>query len=41
MRLSTFEDLDKAVLDWFTQQRVQGTTVLAPITANQAKIFSR
>lgn len=36
---TTFEDLDKAVLDWFSQQRAQGTSVSGPIIANRVKIF--
>lgn len=39
MKNSMYEDLDKAVLEWFSQQRAQGTPISGPIIAHQAKIF--
>lgn len=39
MKKSTYEDLDKALLEWFNNQRAQGTPINGPICAAKAKEF--
>ncbi|XP_064421026.1 jerky protein homolog-like [Latimeria chalumnae] len=39
MKLSTYEELDRAMLEWFHQQRAEGTPISGPICAKQAKFF--
>jgi hypothetical protein len=39
MKKSTFEELDQCMVEWFTQQRAQGTPVSGPICMTKAKFF--
>uniref|UniRef100_H3ABR8 HTH CENPB-type domain-containing protein n=1 Tax=Latimeria chalumnae TaxID=7897 RepID=H3ABR8_LATCH len=39
MKLSMYEELDGAMLEWFHQQRAEGTPISGPICAKQAKFF--
>ncbi|XP_028933999.1 jerky protein homolog-like [Ornithorhynchus anatinus] len=39
MKQSTYKELDRAMLEWFNQQRAEGTPVSGIICAKQAKAF--
>jgi len=39
MKLSTYDELDKAMLQWFNQQRAQNIPVSGIICAKQAKLY--
>ena len=39
MKISTYAELDKAMLEWFQQKRAEGTQVSGPICAKQAQFF--
>ena len=39
MKMSTYAELDKAMLEWFQQKRAEGTQVSGPICAKQAQFF--
>lgn len=39
MKMSTYAELDEAMLQWFQQKRAEGTQVSGPICAKQAQFF--
>lgn len=40
MKKSSYEQLDKAMLEWFTQERALGNPISGPICASQVNFFS-